>query len=72
MVSALLLLGIVAMASGLAVAGAHVVVLPKQACGPGTEHAHGSIPPTLPNGNVTPGHFHVPDVVGGNCTTPHD
>ncbi len=68
----MLLLGIFALASGLAVAGAHVVILPMQACGPGTEHAHESIPPTLPKGNVTPGHLHVPEVVGGNCTTPHD
>jgi hypothetical protein len=67
----MVVLSVAALALGLAIAGGHAVILPKQACNQGTEHAHGSIPPTLPNGRVTPGHFHVPEMVDGNCTTPH-
>jgi hypothetical protein len=39
-----------------------------EACNSGTETAHKAIPETLPDGNVTPGHFWVPIVVDGNCT----
>jgi hypothetical protein len=42
--------------------------LPMEACNSGTETAHKAIPETLPDGNVTPGHFWVPIVVDGNCT----
>ncbi len=64
-------LGVVALAIGMFVAGVQLVILPRQACNQGTEQAHDSIPPTLPNGTATPGRFHVPAVVNGNCTTPH-
>lgn len=65
----MLAMAVVALAIGLAVAGVQLVILPKAACNPGTAQAHESIPPTLPNGDVTPGRLHVPQIVNGNCTT---
>ncbi len=84
MVNPLLALGLVALTLSVGAAGSSMVtlaaqggasgspwvILPEQACGAGTQHAHESIPPTLPNGNVTPGHSHVPMVRDGNCTVP--
>ncbi len=71
MVHPIMAIGAMFLVLGLAAAGAHVVMLPKHACNQGTEQAQRSIPPTLPHGGVTPGHFHVPEIVNGNCTAPH-
>lgn len=49
-------------------ASEHGATLPMQACNNGTARAHEAMPPTLPNGNVTPGHMHVPMMLGGGCT----